>query len=57
MSENIIPRRDFLGRLSKVSLGTFAAGSLSARAVQARGKDSRNTWKLGSLKYWLIIWN
>jgi len=45
MSENIIPRRDFLERLSKVSMGAFVAGGLSARAVQAQSKQSQSTWK------------
>jgi predicted dehydrogenase len=45
MSENIIPRRDFLGKLGKVSLGTIAAGSLSLQTTQARDKDNKSTWK------------
>jgi len=45
MSENIIPRRDFLERLSKASMGAFVAGGLSARAVQAQSKQSQSTWK------------
>ena len=45
MSENVIQRRDFLGRLGKVSLGTFAAGGLSVQAVEAQGKRNRGTWK------------
>lgn len=45
MSENFIPRRDFLGKLSKVSLGTFAAGSLSLQATQAQGKENQSAWK------------
>jgi predicted dehydrogenase len=45
MSENIIPRRDFLEKLSKVSLGTFAASSLSLQAVNAREEQNPKTWK------------
>lgn len=45
MSENIIARRDFLEKLSKVSLGTFAAGSLSLQTVNAREKENPKTWK------------
>jgi predicted dehydrogenase len=45
MSENIIPRRDFLGSLGKVSLGTFAASSLSLQAVNAQEKQNPKTWK------------
>jgi predicted dehydrogenase len=45
MSENIIHRRDFLGTVGKVSLGTLAAGSLSVRAVDAQDKSNRGTWK------------
>jgi predicted dehydrogenase len=45
MSENIIARRDFLGKMSKVSLGTFAAGSLSLQAVNAREKQNPKMWK------------
>ena len=45
MSENIIARRDFLGKMSKVSLGTVAAGSLSLQAVNAREKQNPKTWK------------
>jgi predicted dehydrogenase len=45
MSENIIRRRDFLEKLSKVSLGTLAAGSLSLQAANAREKQNPKTWK------------
>ena len=45
MSENVIHRRDFLGRLGKVSLGTFVAGGLSVQAVDAQGKHNQGTWK------------
>jgi predicted dehydrogenase len=45
MSEKGIPRRDFLGKLGKVSLGTFAAVSLSAQVVQAQRKDNQGMWK------------
>ena len=45
MLENIIPRRDFLGRLSKVSLGAFAASSLSLQLVNALEEQNPQTWK------------
>jgi len=45
MSENVIHRRDFMGKLGKVSLGTFVAGGLSVQAVEARGKPNQGTWK------------
>ena len=45
MSENIIHRRDFLGRLGKVSLGTFAAGGLSVQVVNAQDQHNQGTWK------------
>jgi len=45
MSENIIPRRDFLERLSKVSLGALAAGGLSSQAIQAQGEQNQHAWK------------
>ena len=45
MSENIIPRRDFLERLSKVSLGALAAGGLSSHAARARGEQNNSTWE------------
>ena len=45
MLENIIPRRDFLGRLSKVSLGAFAASSLSLQLVNAREEQNPQKWK------------
>ena len=43
MSENIIHRRDFLGTMGKISLGTFVAGGLSVQAVDAQA--NRSTWK------------
>jgi predicted dehydrogenase len=45
MSENTIPRRDFLGKVGKVSLGTVAAGSLSLQTTHAQEKDNQSTWK------------
>jgi len=45
MSEKSIPRRDFLGKLSKVSLGTIAAGSLSVQSIDAQEKRNQDTWK------------
>ncbi len=45
MSENIIHRRDFLGTMGKVSLGTLAAGGLSVQAVDAQTRRNRGTWK------------
>jgi len=45
MSANVIHRRDFLGRLGKVSLGTLAAGGLSVQAVDSQGKPNQGTWK------------
>jgi len=45
MSENIIPRRDFLERLSKVSLGAFATGAISSQMAQARSKDNQKKWE------------
>ncbi|MGB2866061.1 MAG: Gfo/Idh/MocA family oxidoreductase [Sedimentisphaerales bacterium] len=45
MSENIIHRRDFLGTMGKVSLGTLAAGSLSVQSVDAQDKRKQGTWK------------
>ncbi len=45
MSENIIHRRDFLGRLGKVSLGTLAAGGLSVQVVNAQDQHNQGTWK------------
>jgi predicted dehydrogenase len=48
MSENIIPRRDFLEKLSKVSLGAFATGSFTLQVVNAQEKQNSKTWKLAS---------
>jgi predicted dehydrogenase len=45
MSENIIHRRDFLGTMGKVSLGTLAAGSFSVQTVDAQDKRKQDTWK------------
>ena len=45
MSENIIHRRDFLGTVGKISLGTLAAGSLSVQKVDAQDKPKQGTWK------------
>jgi predicted dehydrogenase len=45
MSENIIHRRDFLGAIGKVSLGTLTAASLSVRTVDAQDKLKQGTWK------------
>ena len=45
MSENNIHRRDFLGTIGKVSLGTLAAGSFPVQAVGAQGEQKQATWK------------
>ncbi len=45
MSENIIHRRDFLGTMGKISLGTLAAGSLSDQSVDAQEKLNKGVWK------------
>ena len=45
MSENIIHRRDFLGTMGKVSLGTLAAESFSVQTVDAQDKRKQGAWK------------
>jgi predicted dehydrogenase len=45
MSENTIYRRDFLGKLGQVSLGTLMAGGLSAQAVAAQAKEAAKPWQ------------
>jgi len=45
MYSNSIYRRDFLGKLGQVSLGTLMAGSLSAQAVAARAKETAKPWE------------
>jgi predicted dehydrogenase len=45
MSESIIARRDFLGRLSKVSLGTLTASSLALQAANVKENQNQKTWK------------
>ncbi len=45
MSDNSIYRRDFLGKLGQVSLGTFMAGGLSSQAVAAQAKEAAKPWQ------------
>jgi predicted dehydrogenase len=45
MSDNSIHRRDFLGKLGQVSLGTLMAGGLSGQAVNAREKQAAKPWE------------
>ena len=44
MSSNPIYRRDFLGKLGKVSLGTVMAGGLPLEMVGAREQQERKQW-------------
>jgi len=45
MSGNSIYRRDFLGKLGQVSLGTLMAGGLSSQAIAARAKETAKPWE------------
>jgi len=45
MSGDSIYRRDFLGKLGQVSLGTLMAGELSSQAVAARTKQAAKPWE------------
>jgi predicted dehydrogenase len=45
MYSNSIYRRDFLGKLGQVSLGTLMAGGLSSQAVAARAKETAKPWE------------
>jgi len=45
MSSNRIYRRDFLGKLGKVSLGSIVAGSLPVSMVSAREQQERKQWE------------
>ena len=45
MSENTIYRRDFLGKLGQVSLGTLMAGGLSSQVVAAQAKEAAKPWQ------------
>ena len=45
MSSNPIYRRDFLGKLGKVSLGSIVAGSLPMGMVSAREQQERKQWE------------
>lgn len=45
MSGNAIYRRDFLGKLGQVSLGTLMAGGLSGQTVNAREKQAVKSWE------------
>jgi predicted dehydrogenase len=45
MSGNSIYRRDFLGKLGQVSLGTLIAGGLSGRVVNAQEKHASRPWE------------
>lgn len=44
MSNNPIYRRDFLGKLGKVSLGSIVAGGLPVGMVSAREQQGRKKW-------------
>jgi len=45
MSGNAIYRRDFLGKLGQVSLGTLMAGGLSGQVANAREKQADKSWE------------
>ncbi|MBW7991748.1 MAG: Gfo/Idh/MocA family oxidoreductase [Planctomycetes bacterium] len=45
MSSNSIYRREFLGKLGKVSLGTVLAGGLPVGMVSAREQQKRKKWE------------
>ena len=45
MSSNHIYRRDFLGKLGKVSLGSIVAGGLPVRMVGAREQQKQRKWE------------
>lgn len=45
MSENSIYRRDFLGKVGQLSLGSFIAGGLSSRAAGVRTQQAGKTWE------------
>jgi len=45
MSNNPIYRRDFLGKLGKVSLGSIVAGGLPVGMVSAREQQGRKKWE------------
>jgi len=45
MSNNPIYRRDFLGKLGKISLGSIVAGGLPVGMVSAREQQKRRQWE------------
>ena len=45
MSGDSIYRRDFLGKVGRVSLGTLMAGQVAAQAVAARAKETAKPWE------------